>query len=329
MRNNRIWIVLVLLAIIVLAAACGTREASEETTRGATLAPELAVVSPTPAPPTAMPEPPKPPTATPEPAATMQPTRAATPTSVPRTPKPTATPSLKGLFERPDETLDSYRSRSTTTLMNADEAAGTGIAALLFGNRVIETEFVREPKAMHVTMTMSDPEGTGQIETIIIGDESWIRFGDNWMKAPSQGQESEANTGQDIGSELEQLLEDMESGMAPLGKDEINGRRCQRYSVDSKFVLPLPTPDAELPANFMPTEMAGTVTGEICVADERNFPAVPLRQQLAYEITMKYASGDEEQVAFEELSELYDINESISIQPPENAIEMPVAPGTP
>ena len=272
MRNNRLWIVLLLLAVILTAVACGTRETSQEATVVATSAPEIAAASPTPAPPTATPAPPKAPTATPEPAAIAPPTRAVTPTPVPPPSKPTATPSVKGLFARPDQSLDSYRSRSTTTSMNPDEATGTGIAALLFGNRVIETEFVREPKAMHVTMTMSDPEGGGQIETIMIGDESWVRFGDNWMKTPSDGQESQANTGQDVGKELEQLLEDMESGMTPLGKDEINGQRCQRYSVDSEFVLPLPAPDAELPANFMPTEMAGKVTGEICVPRRAQLP---------------------------------------------------------
>lgn len=323
MCNHKIWIVLLLLAIALGAVACGSRATEEATVAAPSTSAKGTVVPPLASPkaPTATPEPPtvtpEPPTSTPEPAATTPPARASrsTPTPVPPTPKPTATPSIKGLFARPDEALDSYRSRSTTTLTSA---AGTGMGALLFGNRIIETEFVREPRAMHVTM--SDLEGAGQIESITIGADSWVRLGDNWMKSPSQTSTPQADPSQDISQALEKMLEDFESGMTPLGRDEIDGRRCQRYSVDSQFVIPLPTPaasDSGLPANFMPTEMSGHATGEICILDERNFPAVPLRQELAYEVTLTYASGDEEQIAFEELSELYDINEPITIAPPE------------
>lgn len=200
------------------------------------------------------------------------------------------------------------------------------IAGLLFGDRVIETEYVRDPKAMHVTMT--DSASGGKIETIMIGEATWINMGGKWMSIPAGGEQPNATSQQSLQPSLDQMLEEIQSGLKRLRKDVVNGVRCQRYSLDSQFTMPIPAPEG-VPQEMVPTEMAGTIQGEICVADEPGLPPVVVSDQSTYDVTLRYASGAEETVKFEQNAELTDINQPISIEPPEGAVDMPAALGVP
>jgi hypothetical protein len=120
----------------------------------------------------------------------------------------------------------------------------------------------------------------------------------------------------------------MENAMKPAGEDTVNGVRCQRYTVDTEFSMSLPIPEdvPEEARQLMPTEMVGHVRGEICVADQRGVPPVIVGSQTTQEITLKYASRDDETMVYEEVRDLYDINKPITIEPPEEAMEMPSLP---
>ena len=117
---------------------------------------------------------------------------------------------------------------------------------------------------------------------------------------------------------LEDILKDMESSMKRVGTDTVDGVDCERYTVDTGFSLPFPMPE-EAPAEaqqFLPKEMEGHIEGEICVANERGFPEVIVRSETTQEITLKFASGKEETMAYDEERELYDINTPITIKAP-------------
>jgi hypothetical protein len=77
---------------------------------------------------------------------------------------------------------------------------------------------------------------------------------------------------------------------------------------------------------MLPTAMTGKIEGEICVADERDLPPVVVQEQSIYDVTLEYASGAQETVKFEQVSELFDLNEPFAIEPPEGATMMPGLP---
>lgn len=236
--------------------------------------------------------------------------------------KPPAGPGGKtGLFADPQESLDSYRMRTTMVLKEGEGPLGEEM--------ITEIEWVRSPEALHMTMYGASEEV--MMESIMIGDDNWLSMGDGSWIHTTTGADEEEPLLQDTQTDLEDILEGMESSMKEVGKDEVDGVRCKRYAVDTDFEIPLPLSE-DIPAEakqFMPTEMLGNVEGEVCVADESGLPEVIVRSQTTQEVTLKYASGKEETSVYEEDRELYDINEPITIEPPEGAMEMPSMPTPP
>jgi hypothetical protein len=305
------WLLVVLIVALCL-AACGSEETPQPTAATTSVAQQAGAEPATQAVPTEAAAAP-----TQAPAATLVPTKrpAATPTPVPPTPTPQPTRSAADdEIALPNETLDSYRSRATTRVLESEGDAEFSIAALLFGDRVIETEFIREPEAIHVTMTLE--EAGGALETIAIGEQSWINMGGGWMSIPAGDESAEAASQQGSQIDVNQMLKDMQQDMRRLGTDTINGIDCQRYAIDSEFTFPLPVVEGEAQA-MMPTEMTGKIQGEACIAEERNLPRVVVQEQSVYEMTLIYASGAQERVKFEQQSELFDINEPFTIEPPQ------------
>jgi hypothetical protein len=294
-------------------AACSSGEKAEPTK------PPVAQATQPPAkPPTPTPKP-----ATPTPKEAKPTAKPAEPTATPVPPSPTlvaeAKPSM--LIASPEDTLDSYRMRTTTRLLEGKGLLGEELNT--------EVEWVREPPARHTVMY--GPSGDTATEVITIGDSTWVKVGDTWIKSeggqgaggvsPSAAQES-------LKATLEDILQDMESAMKPAGEDTVNGVRCQRYTVDTEFSISPPIPEdvPEEARQLMPTEMVGHVKGEICVADQWGVPPVIVGSQTTQEITLKYASRDDETMVYEEKRDLYDINKPITIEPPEGAMEMPSLP---
>jgi hypothetical protein len=216
-----------------------------------------------------------------------------------------------GLFADPHESLDSYRMR---TKMMQKEGVGT------FGQEMTtEIEWVRDPEARHTALFA--PSGDVIMEIITIGDDTWTSMGDGtWMhtKAGTGEGETPFSAG-DFQASLEDILKDWESSMKRVGKDVVDGVDCERYTVDTDFSLPFPMPEeASAEAQqFLPKEMEGHIEGEVCVADQRGLPKVIVRSETTQEITIKFAAGKEETMAYDEERELYDINKPVTIEAPE------------
>jgi len=236
------------------------------------------------------------------------------------TPPPAGPSGETGPFDNPEKTLDSYRMRATMRMMEEGEG-------LFGGDFDSEVEWVREPAARHTVMY--DSSGDIMMEIIMIEDDNWMNMGDgNWIHTKSGTEEEAPFSPEDFQARLEDILKDMESGMKEVGKDTVDGVRCKRYTVDADVSMPFPVPEdvPEQAQRFLPKEMEGHVEGEICVADERGLPQVIIRSQTVQELTLKYASGKEEAMVYEEKRELYDLNKPIAIEPPQGAMAMPSMP---
>jgi len=225
-----------------------------------------------------------------------------------------------GLFANPEETLDSYRMRTKMQLVEGE--------GLLGEEMISEIEWVRDPEARHTTMYGAS--GEVMMEIIIIGDDSWTSMdGENWMHVKQTEQEEGAPfSAEDFQTSLEDIMRDMESGMKKDGKEKANDVNCIRYTVDADFSMPFPASE-EVPegaAQFMPKEIEGHVEGMIWVADEKSLPPVIIRSQTTQEITLKYVSDKEETMVYDEERDLYDINEPITIEPPEGQVQEVPAP---
>ncbi|MFZ5919156.1 MAG: hypothetical protein ACOYZ7_19655 [Chloroflexota bacterium] len=225
-----------------------------------------------------------------------------------------------GIFANPQESLDSYRMRTEMTLVEGEGMLGEKM--------ITEIEWVRDPEAEH--LTMFDESDQVMMETITIGDDTWTSMdGETWIHSVATPEEA-AMPG-NFQASLEDLMQDMEGGMKKDGTEKVNDVDCIRYTVDADFALAIPAPE-DAPAEslqFMPTEMAGHIEGSMWVADERNLPEVIVRSDTRQEITLKYASREETMV-YDELRDMYDINEPISIEPPDGQVqEMPTMPTMP
>ena len=266
-----------------------------------------------------------PPAAQTTPAPAEQPTRPpAIPTPVPPTltplpPTPTAEPSgFAGLFARPEEVLDSYRLRSTVRLLE-----GGGLLEQEFD---IEEEWVRQPPARRQATSFGDYA----FETITIGNTTWVKAGDVWVRDDS-GDVGSALAQDDLGPDVAEILRDLEGSMKPEGTDTVQGVRCQRYTVDADFSLPVPV-DEDMPAEarqLLPQSVAGHIQGDLCIADQRGLPPVVVHFRTTQDITLKYSSRADQKMVYEQEHTLYDLNQPITIAPPENVMEVPVPPAEP
>ena len=224
---------------------------------------------------------------------------------------------IAGEFANPEEVLDSYRMRMTY------ETQGEGglLSAFMSDS---EVEWTREPNARHTT-TYGEA-GEIMMETIQIEDETWMDMGTGWMKTAGDAGAAGFDTSA-METSMEDLLSDMVGGLDADGSENINGTHCKRYQVDTDFSMDMPVPEDISPeaAAFMPQSIEGHVEGTIWVADGSGLPPVIIRSETTQEITLVYADREEVMV-YDELRELYDINEPITIEAPDDAMEMPSPP---
>jgi len=309
---NKVWLLLVMLGVILSLAACGSKATPVEE---AAPTPKSLVQA------TATPKPKIGATPTPEDAKPTAKPAEPTATPIPPAPTPVAEAKPSTLVANPEDTLDSYRMRTTMRLLE-----GEGVLGEKFNT---EMAWVQYPPSRHTTMYGSSRDEA--MEIITIGDTTWVQAGGIWIK--SEGEQGAEEAGSLAAQEkfqasLEDILQDMESSMKPTGTETMNDVRCQHYTVDADFSMPFPIPEGALEEaqQLMPTEMVGRIRGEICVADQGSLPPVIVWSQTTQELTLRYASRDDETMVYEEERELYDINTPITIKPPEDAMEMPSPP---
>lgn len=282
------------LAIVLLvASACGGKSAPTTTPRPqATQRPAVqATVSPTVEPA--------------QPAATPTQGRAAAPQASATT-LPAATPATKpaaGKFANPDE-LDSYRMKTTTWEKGADKSTGS----------VILVEWVKDPPSKHTVM--------GAVETITIGDQTWVKLMGNWVLQNRQNPQPQAR---DLSASIMRQVED-KFVYQEVGRETINGIACKHYTYSGEATV-------QLSEGAVKGEATVTGQGESWVADQPGLPQVVVRSRGENETKMKAPSGSgatgDISIAMNIETELYDINTPITIAAPEGAITPPTGPAAP
>lgn len=217
-------------------------------------------------------------------------------------------------FAQPSETLDSYRMVTEIQFVSSEEAMGMEEPMLM------EYSWVANPPAEH-TIT-SGILGDANMETIVIGNQTWVTMGDGtWIESTNSEQNPAEMQGMMTG--IEDMLADIQNSMVPVGSAKANGFNCQKYEVDANFTMEMPFPEDEEGSEFMPTGIVGHITGEIWIADESDLPPVIIRSYTTQSITMQLDAGEGEAMVYEEKRDLYDVNLPITIEPPEGAIVNP------
>ena len=289
MKNLRsIWLPLLLVGLILVIAACGGDKATSET--AATSVP-----------------------ATSKPADTPVPTTPPKPTD---TPVPTLVPTSEaGEDLAPDQVikvtdLNSYR---TTIDLSWQGTLTNGQEIEASMNMMIE--YVREPKAQHISMYGSSLSAQGftkdqPLEMYTIGDTTYMSLMGTWMQAPS----SDSTEG--LGDTFLMTSDDVLKGAKNSkyeGRETVNGVDTKHYSFDETGL------DA--------TEMAGSkvdqAKGDVWIAVDGNYVVKMDATMIGTEMGVPAATGNETLAdgSMHMVMNVTDVNTPITIEVPSEALE--------
>jgi len=202
------------------------------------------------------------------------------------------------------EGLNSYRSRVT---IRTDYEDGK------FSEISMEQSETREPRAQHMSMTMAGEgvEQTSTMEMIQIGDTQWINFGEGgWM----QSQQSPDATPEAFGGGFTSFS-DMASSMDKedyeyIGKETVNGMKTRHYR------LKISPTEAALMS--MGATDVKDVKADVWITDQSDLPEFAVKFVLIVQGTFK--ENDQERPGTATITqEVYDVNASFTIEPPEGA----------
>lgn len=247
-------------------------------------------------------------TATPPPGATSAPPSGGQPTAPPTSPtEAPATEEAPPLEIAPNalESLNSYRSRFV--MRQTVEGGATEILTM-------EMEETREPAARRVVLTSEGGENPGTVEMVQIGDTSWMCSPDTGCIQSQQSAEEATEFGEGILFKPEDFAS---ADYQYVGRDTVNGVRSHHYNLKP-------------PSEMLAEVVNGTVTdakADIWVADEAGMPAYITRFVTSWEGTTE----DGKKTTGSWTWDIYDVNQPITIQPPEGAPiwpeDIPVYPG--
>ena len=245
------------------------------------------------------------PTVPPTKPAVSQPTAtsvAATPTA-----KPSGLGGALGQFASPN-TLNSYRSTMTMGEVKTD------------GSKVPLTswtmEWTKEGPSTHMTMGA----GASAMETIVIGDKSWMKLMGGWIQSTATPTKTESTQSPDS------FLPQQDIILKQVGTETVNGIPCKKFTYTGKLTMDLSGPGQ--PANKVTWEM----TGEMWVADKAGLPPVAVKQTAQWKGALFAAllgtatPGAATEGTYYMDMELSDLNAPITIKAPEGASQMPGIP---
>jgi hypothetical protein len=211
---------------------------------------------------------------------------------------PTTRPAA-GKFADPDD-LNSYRMKTTMWEKGGDKAKAS----------VILIEWVKSSAAKRTVM--------GDIETITIGDKTWVKIMGNWVLQDRPPQSQPGQTA-DLMKQIEDKIVYKE-----VGRETVNGVACKKYTYSGEATV-------QISEGALKGEATVRGQGEAWVADQPGLPAVIIRNRGESETKLPGAalpaakSGDLT-VAMNVEMDLYDINQPITIKPPETVMTIPTAP---
>jgi hypothetical protein len=186
--------------------------------------------------------------------------------------------------------LDSYRTRMRTTWTTSE---GTS------EEFVMEREYTADPLAQRMAVV---GEG-GNVEFVQIGTTAWSCFADACVQVQQDAADFEDSF---AGSSLEPEAFTSDSNAEFEGNEEVNGVNAKHYSVDPKMVLSALLARADI----------SDLQAEVWISDESSLPTFVVRYLLSWNEKREEVEG-----TVEYNYEVYDVNEPITIEPPEGAPE--------
>jgi hypothetical protein len=248
-----------------------------------------------------------------------QPTQAPEPT---QTPEPTVAPTETSTAESTEAmgldpstlstagNLNSYRSKMTIT------TTGTRNGENIEETIDMSIEYTKEPPAEHVVMSgtaFNQGEAPGSLEMYQVGGSMYLKMGDQWLSIP-------ASEGDQISQAIitpEQVLQDT-CGWKKGQNTEIGGVPVQHFTTSKQQI------ESCAPLNlFGDTGILTDAGGDVYIATDENYVA---QMDLFYEGTgldLNLGGTDEavDQGRMDFHFEMTDVNQPISIQVPEEAIQ--------
>ncbi len=200
--------------------------------------------------------------------------------------------------------LDSYRARLHWEVAKADGTTE---------DFTLEQAATRDPQAEHFLMEAAD----GSMEYIEIGNQTWMRFGDQWMQSSSD--EADPEEFGDAISSGEDWISDVDEGEYEfVGREEVNGIQARHYTLEYEQGWLGLLGDA---ADVDDLERG---VADVWIADEPDLPEFVVR----FVIEAEY-EGDDEQGTVTMSQDVYDVNEPFTIEPPEDAAAGGLPEGVP
>src|SRR5574337_1484512 len=254
-----------------------------------------------------------PPTAAQPSIAAPQPTQAFFPTP---NSTATATPEVGPGQIAQLETLDSYRLQGRM-VMEGGQFLGSTTITWSFTQEWVKTSLAQHTiTSIESTMPISStdtpyPNPPTTIETIVIGNTSWIKMGNDWTRIDYQQPQYQRSS---VGN-----LESEWRSRKPVGEETINNIPCIHYKIDED-TMKMSGPNGDMTTH---------AEGDIWVANQPDLPAVIVRAQIHMQVKGSFFSlptampvpSPEAQTSqimgYYYEYELTDVNTSINIEPPQ------------
>ena len=177
----------------------------------------------------------------------------------------------------------------------------------------LREEWVKEPPARHLVMSMSDgsSEPAPFLESLTVGDTTWIKMGETWLQTSAP---DEFALGEGMTDVWEGIMTGEAEDLILEGEETVNGVYCRHYTTSGETSFTVPDP-----------QEGGTVTvnvqGEAWIADQPGLPSIVVRERAQIEggflpVFAGAGTAGEAAMMYWEY-DVTDINTTIIIEPPE------------
>jgi hypothetical protein len=163
----------------------------------------------------------------------------------------------------------------------------------------------RNPAAQRMVIDSDD----GDMEFIQIGNETWVRFGDEWMQS---GSDTESDFGDMLSGGDDWIFNVSDSGYEYLGRATVNGVNTRHYRVKyTEGFLGWFGADDDV-------ERITDGSAEVWIADERGLPRFTVKSEV-----QMTGTSDGETITIVMTQSVSDINQPITIEAPEGVGGLP------
>lgn len=243
----------------------------------------------------------------------------AQPISSPTSPpvvRPTATQALPPATVAPA----AQATRAAGTVVSADELNSYRMKMTTWEKTdptkksVWQVEYVKSPPAKHISMA--------GIELITVGATTWTKINNRWVEQPpaaAQPGAAASGVSPDLLAQIERAIPWKE-----IGRETVNGVPTRHYTYAGEATLPAAVEGGQ--------PMKVKASGQAWVLDSPTLPPVAIRSTGDSEITLRIALPNQTTrdvtIAMMSEIELSDINQPITINPPTDVMQLPVASPT-